>query len=305
MASRDGTNPFVEIQRLVAELNMNNRTPNISTAAKMSTGGQKTKTADISENPFFQKYKAKIQHMQDTNPEEYEQKLQELSDRLNPRPRPSSVSPDSSVDPPSFDKSKPDAPKVVPPSDVAREGVGMTKSKGLNSVMKVELLEDKTAEEITKIWNQYHSTKDCVFAVLKTNEFQNLKEKSKECPVFVFPIPRDDGFEFILCQFDRNDVYFTPLAMFQVVRENAPPCLTLTHYTELNDSKGIVLMTGQYDEKILNEKSALSLVQLMSIFYGKDSKFYSLVKQFNYEPETFKYQDVIDAFKSLPQHDIK
>ncbi|XP_059151871.1 ATP synthase mitochondrial F1 complex assembly factor 1-like [Physella acuta] len=251
------------------------------------------KTVDLNTNPFFDKYKAKIQHMQNTSPEEYEQKLQSLAESLNPKLKKAK------------EKSSPQAPTVVPPTETAQAGAGMTKKEGLNSVMKLELIQDKTAEEITQIWTQYHSGKDCVYAVLKADEYKNLMEKSKECPVFVYSIPRDDGFEFILSQFDRRDVYFTPLAMFQLVRENAPPCLTLNHYTELLDEKGIVLMTGQYDPKVLKQNLALSLVQQMSIFYGKNSKFYDIVHRFNYQPEKFQYQEIVDALKSLPQYDMK
>ena len=35
---------------------------------------------------------------------------------------------------------------------------------------------------------------------------------------FIYPMPRNDGFEFILMQFDGKDVQFTPLAMYQVQR---------------------------------------------------------------------------------------
>jgi len=272
--------------------------------ANMSSGStidRETRTVDVSTNPFFEKYKAKIEHLKSTSPEEYEFKLQQLTDKFFPPKKPQS----SSVDPPAGGKTYSDPIKVVAPSETAQAGAGMTRSKGLDSVMKMETIQDKSAEEITQLWNQFHSTKDCVFAVLKNDEFANLKEKSKECPVFVFPIPRDDGFEFILCQFDRNDVYFTPLSMFQMVRENAPPCLTLQHYTELMDTKGIVLMAGQYDDKVLKQELALNLVQQMSIFYGKGSKYFDLVKRFNYQPESFKYEELIDALKSLPQHDLK
>ncbi|BFY99627.1 hypothetical protein BsWGS_02667 [Bradybaena similaris] len=265
---------------------------------KTDNGNSKRKVVDISENPFFDKYKSKLQHMQSANPEEFSEKVKELSERLKPKSanvnsRTSSSSPGASP------------LQVTPPSETARAGAGMTSSKGLDSILKMDLVHDKTPEEIIRIWNQYHSGKDCVFAVLKAEEYENLREKSKECPVFVYPVRRDDGFEFILSQFDINEVYFTPLGMFQLVRENAPPCLTLTHYTDLMEDKGIVLMNGQYDEKVLKQQLALSLVQQMSIFYGRNSKFYNLVHRFNYEPHNFQYQELIDAFKSLPQYDMK
>jgi hypothetical protein len=33
---------------------------------------------------------------------------------------------------------------------------------------------------------------------------------------FLFTLPKGDGYEFYLCQFCGKDVYFTPLAMYQV-----------------------------------------------------------------------------------------
>ncbi|CAL1546639.1 unnamed protein product [Lymnaea stagnalis] len=256
------------------------------------------KLVDISVNPYFDKYKAKIQHMQNSSPDEFEFKMKELSALKNPKLKKSSS---SSVD----RQDAAQAVKVAPPTETAKSGVGMTRSEGLDSVMKLELIQDKTADEIIQIWSQYHSEKDCVYAVLKAAEYENLRTKSKECPVFLFPVPRPDGFEFILSQFDRSDVYFTPLAMFQVVRENAPPCLTLNHYTELLEEKGIVLMTGQYDSKVIKKELALSLVQQLSIFYGQNSKYFELVHRFNYQPEKFQYQELIDALKTLPQYDMK
>lgn len=33
---------------------------------------------------------------------------------------------------------------------------------------------------------------------------------------FVFPLPRDRGYEFILCQFSGHEAHFTPLINYQV-----------------------------------------------------------------------------------------
>jgi hypothetical protein len=33
---------------------------------------------------------------------------------------------------------------------------------------------------------------------------------------FVFPLPRDKGYEFILCQFSGHEAHFTPLINYQV-----------------------------------------------------------------------------------------
>ena len=59
--------------------------------------------------------------------------------------------------------------------------------------------------------------------------------------------------------------------MLQAHKENAPECLTMTHYTDLKE-KGLVLMRGEYDKDVFvsmtgnlinsNLKSLLSYVEL-------------------------------------------
>ncbi|KAK0042581.1 ATP synthase mitochondrial F1 complex assembly factor 1 [Biomphalaria pfeifferi] len=263
-----------------------------TSAIKFNKENSNPNSTEIESNPFFKKYKSKLQHLQSNSPNEYEARIKDLADRLKPK----------KID----DSSKKlQPPQTVLPSEVAKSGVGMSKKQGLDSIMKMDLVRDKTAEEITQIWNEYHNGKDCVYAVLKTNVYQNLMIKAKECPVFVYAIPRNEGFEFILSQFDQNDVYFTQLSMFQLVRENAPPCLTLNHYTEFLEDKGIVLMSGKYDSNVLKREMALGLVQQMSVFYGLNSRYFELVYRFNYEPARFHYQELIDAVKALPQVNIK
>mgnify|MGYP002050593304 FL=1 len=39
--------------------------------------------------------------------------------------------------------------------------------------------------------------------------------------------------------------------MLQAHKENAPECFSMMHYTELSQSKGLVLMVGEYDKEVL------------------------------------------------------
>lgn len=88
--------------------------------------------------------------------------------------------------------------------------------KKLNDIMKVEMLQDKTADEIKEIWLQYHKQKDVLVATIPTETFTTLTERSKEYPLFILPLPRSQGFEFFLLQFAGNTVHFTPLLCYQV-----------------------------------------------------------------------------------------
>lgn len=88
--------------------------------------------------------------------------------------------------------------------------------KKLEDIMKVELLNDKTADEITKIWLDYHKEKDVLVATIPNETFNLMMARGQEHPLFIFPLPRSQGFEFFLLQFASNTVHFTPLLCYQV-----------------------------------------------------------------------------------------
>lgn len=46
--------------------------------------------------------------------------------------------------------------------------------------MKVELLADKSEEEISEIWREYHRGKDSVCAVIPVETFKKMAEKFNE-----------------------------------------------------------------------------------------------------------------------------
>ena len=46
--------------------------------------------------------------------------------------------------------------------------------------MKIELLKDKSQDEITEIWREYHRTKDSLAAVIPAKTFQQMQERFLE-----------------------------------------------------------------------------------------------------------------------------
>lgn len=83
--------------------------------------------------------------------------------------------------------------------------------------MKVELLQDKTVEEIKEIWLKYHKQKEVLVATISKETYDLLDKRSKQHPVFIVPLPRTQGYEFFLLQFAGNTVHFTPLLCYQVL----------------------------------------------------------------------------------------
>ena len=77
------------------------------------------------------------------------------------------------------------------------------------------------------------------------------QERFQQFNTFLFPLPRDQGYEFFVVQFLGQEAHFTSLINYQAHKENAPECLNMMHYTEMAESKGIVLMVGEYDKDVL------------------------------------------------------
>ncbi|XP_011193221.1 ATP synthase mitochondrial F1 complex assembly factor 1 [Zeugodacus cucurbitae] len=234
-------------------------------------------------NPYFDKYAEKIAKLQQTSPEEF---LDRVDKVVNPIKDGKSQSRTYS--------------ELLNPKQPRKEQVANEiPYKKLTDIMKLELIEDKTADEISSIWYEYHKTKDVLAATLTVNQFDTLMERAKQYPIFLLPLPRSEGFEFIMLQFAANAVHFTPLLAYQVHAENAPECLTIVHYTETKD-KGVVLMRGEYDSKVLTGQEAQCLANELQMFYCKseESKL-KLLETFNRKPNEFKHMDLIKEVENI------
>ena len=86
----------------------------------------------------------------------------------------------------------------------------------------------------------------------------------------------------------------------QAHRENAPECLGMVFYTELMETKGIVLMVGEFDNKVLDSKEAKYLADMLEIYYCKpsDSKL-ALLDKFTNQPTLFSHMDLINEMNSI------
>ncbi|KAJ3112932.1 hypothetical protein HDU96_004000 [Phlyctochytrium bullatum] len=176
--------------------------------------------------------------------------------------------------------------------DEVKTGQPGNQFKGLNKFVKVELLENETPERIGEIWNQYHMEKTgSISGVMTLDFYRQLRERTAEYPVFVLPIPRDSGYEVFFMQAINNSILFTPLLEYKAKQEHARPYLVITHYDELADAKGIVLMHGEILGKALNAEDAKLLVYMSQRFYVTgSSKKKQLVETFHKNPAAFNFQ---------------
>jgi len=173
----------------------------------------------------------------------------------------------------------------------------------LKTIVKYELLEKETAEKIRVIWIQYFSNKDGVIAaVLEPDTFSTIAKRAKECPLFVFPFPRADGFVSIVSEMrpQANVCAFTSLDEYKKHGADAKPLATMNYYTEFMNSKQLVLMKGDYDSEFFKTTDVQYLVNVWQIFLLEDSKF-ELMRSFNSRPQDFNFVAVIKEMESLPR----
>ncbi|KAJ3129719.1 hypothetical protein HK098_000498 [Nowakowskiella sp. JEL0407] len=213
--------------------------------------------------------------------------------------------------------------KQAPPSHI----------KPLSSILKLDHILEESAERISTIWNSYHQSKhNCISAVIQEEFWVKLKERAKEYPLFILPLPRStsesQGYEFFFLQFtpSLHEIYITPLIEYQTHRENAKPAFVITHYPDLLDlqnlqlregfigdfsldssknSKGIVLMHGEpvvYGDEApkVSVADAQTLIYQLQLYYvtGGDEMF-KLVEDFYKNPKNFQYHWLIEMLEKM------
>ena len=181
-------------------------------------------------------------------------------------------------------------------------------AKSLDQIIRMDLVEAESPERIATIWNQYHAglsadSKSRVSACIDAGVYAKLHQRGLVNSMFILPLPRDSGYELYLMQFSGHQIYYTPLQEYKLHGQNARPSLVVTHYTDLQDSKGIVLMLGELNGPTgtLSSQEAQNLCYQTQLFYvsGGDEKL-RFVETFNKNPAGFDYQELIKQIETLP-----
>ncbi|XP_026301423.1 ATP synthase mitochondrial F1 complex assembly factor 1 [Apis mellifera] len=166
--------------------------------------------------------------------------------------------------------------------------------------MKMDMIQNMKKDEIIKIWKDYHKDKDYICGILTSEQFDKMFERGKRYSTFLLPLPRKQGYEFIVSQFYGLEIHMTPLIWYQTHKENAPECLTMIHYIEFKDNKGIILMRGEFDKKCISVQEAQCLVNELQLYYCTDNiKRLELLETFTNKPDEFKYMNLITQLESI------
>uniref|UniRef100_A0A673T667 ATP synthase mitochondrial F1 complex assembly factor 1 n=1 Tax=Suricata suricatta TaxID=37032 RepID=A0A673T667_SURSU len=129
---------------------------------------------DLEANPFYDRYRDKIQQLRRSDPAAFESRLEKRSE-FRKQPVGHSRQGD-------FIKCVEEKTDPLGKQPVSR---GFPKDKTLSSIFNIEMVKDKTAEEIRQIWQQYFAAKDTVYAVIPEEKFDLVWTRAQSCPTNV------------------------------------------------------------------------------------------------------------------------
>ncbi|CAH1397146.1 unnamed protein product [Nezara viridula] len=248
----------------------------------MTTGFDLNKAKDdLESNPYFNKYADKIRQIQNADPEEFLKKLKACQEKNK--------------------EIKVETKKVVYGDKKSPSVSQVKQTRKLDEIMKTSLLENKSKEEIISIWNEFHKGKNVVYGTLTSDAYRTIRKYGEKYVTFLLPLPRGEGYEFIMLQFENNEVHFTPLISYQTHKADAPECLTVVYYADLSETKDVVLMKGEFDKNILSSVESQCLINQLHLYYGEnDDKRIRQMDTFNNNPDSFRYMDLIAEMDLIP-----
>ncbi|XP_021412847.1 ATP synthase mitochondrial F1 complex assembly factor 1 isoform X6 [Oncorhynchus mykiss] len=213
---------------------------------------KKEKEPELEDNPYYNKYQEKIRKLRSAKPQEFNARLEKRNEIKREPLGHSKQSEFVNLMEQELEK-----------RDNQADGSGrFTKDKTLGSILNLDLIQDKSGEEIAELWRQYYATKDTISAIIPAHVFEVIFNRAKCNPV--------------------------------TMGEHAPSQLILYHYSDLQKDKGVVLMTAEMDPKFMTVHLAQCLANQVQLFYGTQrQEIFRLVETFNHKPADFKHMAVI------------
>ncbi|KAF9040357.1 ATP11-domain-containing protein [Hymenopellis radicata] len=223
--------------------------------------------------------------------------------------------------------------------------------KPLSDILRLARLATATPEQVSALWTAYHASRSegtgrgYLCAAIPVHLYTKMAKIGETYPSFVVPLPRPDmedlektNHEFFYMEWGFHHsppvpspnedpfatkspsqspnpristVLFTPLQEYKLRNSSATPYLTLTHYTDLVESHGIVLLRGEISPTVagvsgearfmLSQEDAQQLAMGIQKFYlwgEKDGEVEGerLLTTFHSKPEEFSWQDLLKAY---------
>eukprot|EP00939_MAST-03C_sp_MAST-3C-sp1_P002832 g2832.t1 len=163
----------------------------------------------------------------------------------------------------------------------------------LDEVVKLPLLRVERKEILEEVWSTQHAeTSNAVGAIFSDTDNNTIRHRARQCPTFIWPVRRDEGYFVMLSQWQENHCLFTFLDDYKKNPAMANPWLVVSLYDEFVAEHRLSLVRGSFSPPHLTRGECTRLVGLLHRFYVQDN-FYRTVEDFTLRPKTF------DATKHL------
>jgi len=191
-------------------------------------------------------------------------------------------------------------------------GFSFAGPRSLNEILRIELMKDKTTNEVKDLWLTYHESRDNVHGVIlpkdaastilnrasggsSSSSSSNTGGGNKnKCGFFISPIFRDSGFFMLVSQFmEPNHFVFAYLEDYRLDPTRAQPLLSVTIFDELVNSHDITLVRCDVVNRGVSDHEAYRVMQShLDAYYSMKEEF-ELVQTFNLAPNLFDVDDYI------------
>ena len=167
----------------------------------------------------------------------------------------------------------------------------------LDRIVKLETLLPKPAVQVADVWSKYHEdeSKGRVGSTLSASHFSRLAANAKESPIFLLPVPKPGGFLSLLVQCQLPRLLVTTVEEYRRSPIDAVSHLTLTYYTELSTSKGLVLVRGDLlTRDHLDPFEAKAVVKQIHHYYTDPKAYRNQVWKFNHNTAAWSFTDFLN-----------
>ena len=170
-------------------------------------------------------------------------------------------------------------------------------ARNLEEIVKKELLEDKTAAEVSDIWYTYHEEKENVHGIiLSGSDGEKVLKRAKDCPFFVQPVFRgDDGFFMMVSQFQPPSYFLLAyLEDYKMDPAAAQPLMSLSLFLDFAEKLDLTLVRCDIINKGIEDFEGLKVANSLLDSYRNDEE-YDSVRVFNKKADTFDIDDFISC----------
>ena len=152
-------------------------------------------------------------------------------------------------------------------------------TKGLASIVKLDMFSKLSTDEIVQVWASFHAAKsDTVAITAAPHDWLLVKQRASDCSLFAFPLFQNEGYITMLCQFAGDSFVMVPLQAVKDEGEGAKPWLMVSYYDELVASKGVVLVRGVVMDDRMSKVECDVLMHLLHRQYSVDVAYAQVVQ---------------------------